>query len=170
MTVLKPIAALLLAASLAACSSMDEEAAAGAGGAGANAGGAYGAGAMDPTSVEYFRQQIGDRVFFATDSSQLDAESQITLRRQAQWLIENPARTALVEGHADERGTREYNLALGARRAAAARNFLVSEGVPQGRLRSVTYGKERPEALCSNEGCWSVNRRAVTVMTDSPTS
>lgn len=170
MTVLKPFAALLLAAGLAACSSMDEDAAAGAGGAGAGAGGAYGAGAMDPTSVEYFRQQVGDRVFFATDSSQLDLEAQSTLRRQAQWLMENPARTATVEGHADERGTREYNLALGARRAAAARNFLVSEGVPQGRLRSVTYGKERPEALCGNESCWSVNRRAVTVMTDSPTS
>ena len=137
MTVLKPFAALLLAAGLAACSSMDEDAAAGAGGAGAGAGGAYGAGAMDPTSVEYFRQQVGDRVFFATDSSQLDLEAQSTLRRQAQWLMENPARTATVEGHADERGTREYNLALGARRAAAARNFLVSEGVPQGRLRQL---------------------------------
>ncbi len=172
MTVLKPFAALLLAAGLAACSSMDEDAAAGANAGGANAGGAYGAGAgaMDPTSVEYFRQQIGDRVFFATDSSQIDLEAQSTLRRQAQWLMENPARTAIVEGHADERGTREYNLALGARRAAAARNFLVAEGVPQGRLRSVTYGKERPEALCSNESCWSVNRRAVTVMADSPLS
>ncbi|MGG7565337.1 peptidoglycan-associated lipoprotein Pal [Rhodovulum sp. DZ06] len=159
--------AALLALGLAACSNTTEEEAAALSnlGAGAGANGANAAaGALDPTSIEYFETEIGDRVLFATDSSSLSPEAQATLRAQAQWLMANPARSAIVEGHADERGTREYNLALGARRAAAARNFLVAEGVDPSRLRSVTFGKERPEALCSADACWSQNRRAVTVM------
>jgi peptidoglycan-associated lipoprotein len=167
----RPLLALLLAAGLAACSNALDES--GAGGAGTGAGAASaaaGAGALDPSSVEYFRSEIGDRVYFATDSSTLDGAAQQVLRRQAAWLMENGARAATIEGHADERGTREYNLALGARRAAAVRNFLVGEGVAPGRLRTVTYGKERPEALCSDESCWRLNRRAVTVMADAPVS
>ena len=134
MTVLKPLAALLLVAGLAACSTdVDEDASAGVG-----PGSGYGAGQLDPSSVEYFNQSIGDRVFFATDSSLLDAAAQATLRAQADWLRQNSARTATIEGHADERGTREYNLALGARRAAAARSFLIGEGIDASRLRMVT--------------------------------
>ena len=165
MTVLKPLAALLLVAGLAACSTDVDETDASAG-----VGPSYGAGQFDPASVEYFNQSIGDRVFFATDSSLLDAASQATLRAQADWLRQNAARTATIEGHADERGTREYNLALGARRAAAARSFLIGEGIDASRLRMVTYGKERPEALCSNDSCWSQNRRSVTVIAGGPIS
>ena len=160
-------AALALAGALAACTNtVDDQ----AGGAGAGAGGYGSGGPSDPTSIEYFRANVGDRVFFAFDSSALDPMAQDTLRRQAEWLRANPTRNAVIEGHADERGTREYNLALGARRASAVRNFLVGEGVAADRLRSVTYGKERPEALCSDESCWSVNRRGVTVMADGPVS
>ncbi|MGM0585333.1 MAG: peptidoglycan-associated lipoprotein Pal [Pseudomonadota bacterium] len=172
---LKILAALFAAIALSACSSTTGDQA-GADGAGANGAGASGAatagtaGALDPSTVEYFRSEIGDRVYFATDSSSLDPEAQDILRRQAAWLMENSARAATIEGHADERGTREYNLALGARRASAVRNFLVEEGVPSDRLRTVTYGKERPEALCSEESCWRLNRRAVTVMADAPVS
>jgi peptidoglycan-associated lipoprotein len=175
MTFAKSLLALALAGALAACSNTMDEAA--DGGAGAGAAGAAGAGAaagmagtLNPSSIEYFRSEIGDRVYFATDSSALDPEAQQVLRRQAAWLRENPGRAATIEGHADERGTRDYNLALGARRAAAVRNFLVGEGVSPDRLRTVTYGKERPEALCSAESCWRLNRRAVTVMADAPMS
>ncbi|HKK34958.1 MAG TPA: peptidoglycan-associated lipoprotein Pal [Paracoccaceae bacterium] len=169
MTFLRPFAALALALVLSACASNEipEDAAAGAG-VGSGASGA--ASPFDPASVEYFRAEIGDTVYFATDSSLLTPDAQSTLTRQARWLTDNPVRTATIEGHADERGTREYNLALGARRASAVRNFLVAEGVQAGRLRSVTYGKERPVALCSDESCWRQNRRAVTVMADGPTS
>ncbi|MEM1315695.1 MAG: OmpA family protein [Pseudomonadota bacterium] len=159
-------AALALAVLLAACSQNQPEEASPDAGAGAGGAGSP----LDPATVEYFQQAIGDRVFFATDSSILDASAQATLRGQAGWLIANPGRSAVIEGHADERGTRDYNLALGARRASAVRNFLVAEGVPADRLRSVTFGKERPESLCANESCWSRNRRGVTVMATGPTS
>lgn len=165
--------AALIALSLAACSDAGGDADMANGGA-AGLGGAAGAGMggpSDPTSVEYFQITVGDRVFFATDSSSLSGDAQATLRAQAAWLNANPSRSAIVEGHADERGTREYNLALGARRASAARAFLLAEGVDASRLRSVTYGKERPEALCASDSCWSQNRRAVTVMAGpAPTS
>ncbi|MFT6773513.1 MAG: peptidoglycan-associated lipoprotein [Paracoccaceae bacterium] len=164
-SLLRFTAAAVLALSLAACSGAgDDMAANGAGAGGAGAAGFGAGGALDPTSVEYFQITVGDRVFFATDSSSLSGDAQATLRAQAQWLSANPTRSAIVEGHADERGTREYNLALGARRASAARSFLLAEGVDASRLRSVTYGKERPESLCSSESCWSQNRRSVTVM------
>ena len=117
---------------------------------------------IDPSSLQYFQQTVGDRVFFETDSSRITGVSQQTLQRQAAWLSDNPGVNAVVEGHADERGTREYNLALGARRAEAARAYLVSLGVPASRLRTISYGKERPEALCSAESCWSQNRRGFT--------
>jgi len=126
--------------------------------------------AVDPSSLQYFQQTVGDRVFFETDSSRLTGVGQQTLQRQAQWLNENAVVNAVVEGHADERGTREYNLALGARRAESARSFLIAQGVAAGRISTISYGKERPDALCSAENCWSQNRRAVTVLAGAPTS
>lgn len=144
---------------LAACSQ------AGLGGNGAS--GQYGAGAggnYDPASPEYFNQTIGDRVFFAVDQSNLSAEAIATLDQQASWLLSNPNYTAIIEGHADEQGTREYNLALGARRAASAQEYLISRGVAPNRLSTISYGKERPIEICSNEACYSRNRRAVTVI------
>lgn len=144
---------------LAACSQ------AGLGGNGAS--GQYGAGAggnYAPASPEYFNQTIGDRVFFAVDQSNLSAEAIATLDQQANWLLSNPNYTAIIEGHADEQGTREYNLALGARRAASAQEYLISRGVAPNRLSTISYGKERPIEICSNEACYSRNRRAVTVI------
>ena len=144
---------------LAACSQ------AGLGGNGAS--GQYGAGAggnYDPASPEYFNQTIGDRVFFVVDQSNLSAEAIATLDQQANWLLSNPNYTAIIEGHADEQGTREYNLALGARRAASAQEYLISRGVAPNRLSTISYGKERPIEICSNEACYSRNRRAVTVI------
>ena len=99
------------------------------------------------------------------DQSSLTPEAQETLRRQSAWLNKYPRVTVQVEGHADERGTREYNIALSARRATAAREFLIAQGVKGSRISSIAYGKERPAALCDAEQCWSQNRRAVTVIT-----
>src|SRR5690606_25924059 len=104
------------------------------------------------------------RIFFDTDSSVIRADAQTTLARQAQWLTQYGSYSITVEGHADERGTREYNLALGARRAAAARDFLVARGVPAARIRTISYGKERPVAVRDDISGWSQNRRAVTVL------
>ncbi len=118
----------------------------------------------DPTSQAYFQQSIGDRVLFAVDQSSLSEQARQILAAQAVWLTSNSEFSALIEGHADEQGTREYNLALGARRANAVVEFLVSQGVAAGRLQSVTFGKERPIAICSDESCYAQNRRAVTVV------
>ncbi|QIE40656.1 peptidoglycan-associated lipoprotein Pal [Meridianimarinicoccus aquatilis] len=118
----------------------------------------------DPSSPAYFQQSVGDRVLFAVDESTLNAAARATLTEQAKWLQANQMFTAVIEGHADEQGTREYNLALGARRASAAREFLISQGVASSRLRVLTYGKERPLEVCSTEVCYSNNRRAVTVL------
>ncbi|EKF40703.1 peptidoglycan-associated lipoprotein Pal [Nitratireductor indicus] len=117
-----------------------------------------------PGSQQEFTVSIGDRIFFDTDSSLIRADAQGILSRQAQWLNKYTSYTITVEGHADERGTREYNLALGARRAAAARDFLVARGVAGNRIRTISYGKERPVATCDDISCWSQNRRAVTVL------
>jgi len=127
-------------------------------------------GANDPTSPVYFAQTIGDRVLFEVDQSTLTAAGQATLNGQAQWLLTNSDYQAIIEGHADEQGTREYNLALGSRRANAVREFLVSKGVPSDRMRVVSYGKERPTEICSNEACYSKNRRAVTIISSAATS
>lgn len=121
-------------------------------------------GINDVTSPEYFSQAIGDRVFFEVDQVTLSAAARSTLDGQAQWLIGNVDYIAIIEGHADEQGTREYNIALGDRRANAVRDYLVSKGVPASRLRTLSYGKERPVATCSDESCYSQNRRAVTVI------
>ncbi len=120
--------------------------------------------ADDPASAAYFNQTIGDRVLFVVDQSTLTDEARATLDGQATWLQSNPSYNVIVEGHADEQGTREYNLALGARRAASVQDYLVSRGVSTARLRTVSYGKERPVAVCSSEECYARNRRAVTVI------
>ena len=130
-------------------------------------------GALDgyeESSPDYFSNSVGDKIYFLVDESTINADAAAILETQASWLIANPGYTALIEGHADERGTREYNLALGARRASAVREYLVSRGVPDARLQTVTYGKERPVAICSNESCWSQNRRAVTAILLMPSS
>lgn len=118
-----------------------------------------------PGTEQEFTTVVGDRVFFQEDQTNLTSEAQDTLRRQAAWLKKYPEVTVQVEGHADERGTREYNIALSARRATAAREFLIAQGVPAKRISSIAYGKERPVAMCDAEQCWSQNRRAVTVIT-----
>ncbi len=117
-----------------------------------------------PGSQQDLVVNVGDRVFFETDRSDLTSAARATLQRQAAWLKLYPALSVTMEGHADERGTRDYNLALGARRANAAKSYLVSLGIDPARVRTISYGKERPVALCSNESCWSQNRRAVSVV------
>ena len=119
----------------------------------------------DPTSPAYFNATVGDRVLFLVDQSTLTPAGQETLAGQAQWLMSNGDYSALIEGHADEQGTREYNLALGARRASAVQNYLISQGVAPNRMRTISYGKERPIEICSTEACYSQNRRSVTVIT-----
>jgi len=117
-----------------------------------------------PGTREDFTVNVGDRVFFDLDSSSIRADAQQTLSRQAQWLARYPQYRITIEGHADERGTREYNIALGSRRAVATRDYLIGQGVDANRLRTVSYGKERPVAVCDDISCWSQNRRAVTVI------
>ena len=128
-------------------------------------GSGYGAGRRGaPGSVEDFRSTGRDTVYFSSDSTDLNPESMATLDDQARWLGRYGQHTIVVEGHADERGTREYNLALGARRAQSVRNYLVSKGIPAARIRTISYGKERPVAVCDDISCWSQNRRAQTML------
>lgn len=157
--------ALLSALLLAACETPPTDStdggmnAGGAGGYGSGAGMSTGAGSQGD-----LEQNVGDRVFFGYDSATLSSSAQATLQRQADWLKEYGNLNVVAEGHADERGTRAYNLALGERRANAARNYLVSLGVSPSRITVVSYGKERPAVLGSNEQAWAQNRRAVTVI------
>ena len=123
-----------------------------------------GAGTAAPGSSQDFVVNVGDRVFFETDSPELTAQSRATLDRQAQWLNQYSRTNFTIEGHADERGTREYNIALGARRATTVQDYLVSRGVAANRMHTISYGKERPVAVCDDISCWSQNRRAVTVI------
>ncbi len=123
-----------------------------------------------PGSERDFIVNVGDRVLFLVDQSTLTPEAQDTLRRQAAWLKQYPQVTVQVEGHADERGTREYNIALSARRSAATREFLIAQGIQPGRISTIAYGKERPVALCDAESCWSQNRRSVTLVTGGAAS
>lgn len=118
-----------------------------------------------PGSSQDFTVNVGDRVFFTTDSATLTSEARATLDKQATWLNRYGTYRITIEGHADERGTREYNLALGARRAAATRDYLMARGVARSRLKTISFGKERPVAVCNDISCWSQNRRAVTVLT-----
>jgi peptidoglycan-associated lipoprotein len=122
------------------------------------------AGVATPGSQQDFVVNVGDRVFFETDSSELTPQARSTLDKQAQWLAQYGNYAFTVEGHADERGTREYNIALGARRAQTVRDYLAARGVQVSRMRTISYGKERPVAVCNNISCWSQNRRAVTVL------
>ena len=149
--------ALLAALTAAACANKVNELAAGA----------AGAGAAVPGSQQDFVVNVGDRVFFDTDSSDLTMQSRATLDKQAKWLATYNRYAFTVEGHADERGTREYNIALGARRAQAVRSYLASRGIDPSRMRTISYGKERPVAVCNDISCWSQNRRAVTVLNAS---
>ncbi len=126
--------------------------------------------AGDDGSDGYFVQRVGDRVLFETDSSTIDTESQEILRRQAAWFQRHPQYAITIEGHADERGTRDYNLALGARRANAVRSYLSSVGIAPNRIRTVSFGKERPVRASSTPGAWRVNRRAVTTLRGGPSS
>ena len=125
------------------------------------------AGAAVPGSQQDFIVNVGDRVFFESDSSELTPQSRETLDKQAQWLNQYSRYAFTIEGHADERGTREYNIALGARRAETVREYLISRGIAATRMRTISYGKERPVALCNDISCWSQNRRAVTVLDQS---
>ncbi len=155
---------VLLALATAACTNPDRF----GGGAGGAGGGVGGVGsASDPASPAYFNQTIGDRVLFAVDTSTITPEGKAILDGQAQWLLTNADYRSVIEGHADEQGTREYNIALGFRRANAVREYLVSRGVPAGRLEVTSYGKERPIEVCSQESCYAKNRRAVTVLSFS---
>ena len=120
--------------------------------------------ATAPGTTQDFTVNVGDRVFFTTDSSTLTATARQTLDKQSVWLNKYSQFGITVEGHADERGTREYNLALGARRAAATKDYLVSRGVSRGRIKTISFGKERPVEVCNDISCWSKNRRAITIL------
>jgi peptidoglycan-associated lipoprotein len=172
MTLTTKILMIVAALALAACNNPRRGGEAdpfGAGGAGGMGGaGLIGSTALgdpnDPTSIAYFNQRIGDTVRFSVDSSDLTPEAQGILRQQAAWLSQNPTFAVLIEGHADERGTREYNIALGERRANAVRQFLAAQGVSSARVRTVSYGKERPVEACAAQRCWDLNRRSTTVV------
>jgi len=121
-------------------------------------------GSAAPGSQQDFVVNVGDRVFFESDQTDLTSQSRATLDKQAQWLSQYGTYAFTIEGHADERGTREYNIALGARRAQTVREYLASRGVQAQRMHTISYGKERPVAVCNDISCWSQNRRAVTVL------
>ena len=120
-----------------------------------------------PGSQQDFVVNVGDRVFFESDQTDLTPQSRATLDKQAQWLQTYNRNSFTIEGHADERGTREYNIALGAHRAQTVRDYLASRGIDPSRMRTISYGKERPVAVCNDISCWSQNRRAVTVLSAS---
>ncbi|HEX8164762.1 MAG TPA: peptidoglycan-associated lipoprotein Pal [Beijerinckiaceae bacterium] len=153
---LKLAVAVAAALTIAACSKTDQT-------AGTELGGVGGRGGA-PGSTQDFVVNVGDRVFFESDSTDLTPTSIATLDKQATWLSRYPRYTFLIEGHADERGTREYNFSLGARRSQVVRDYLSSRGIAGSRIRTVSYGKERPVATCNDISCWSQNRRAVTVL------
>jgi peptidoglycan-associated lipoprotein len=125
------------------------------------------ASAAAPGSQQDFVVNVGDRVFFESDQTDLTPQAIVTLEKQARWLQSYNRYSFTIEGHADERGTREYNIALGARRAQSVRTFLASRGIDPSRMRTISYGKERPVAVCNDISCWSQNRRAVTVLNAS---
>lgn len=117
-----------------------------------------------PGSIGDFRQNVGDRVYFDTDMSSIREDGRNTLAKQAEWLKKYTNYPVTIEGKCDERGTREYNLALGERRANAARQYLVAQGIPASRIKTISYGKERPEVVGSDEGAWARNRVAITAL------
>jgi peptidoglycan-associated lipoprotein len=152
---LKLAAVLAVALTMSACANKNGLGADGAGGM---------AGQAAPGSQQDFVVNVGDRVFFESDQTDLSPQAMATLDKQAQWLQQYARYSFTIEGHADERGTREYNIALGARRAQSVRTYLASRGIDAGRMRTISYGKERPVAVCNDISCWSQNRRAVTVL------
>ena len=154
---------VVMALGLAACKNPNRYGADGANAAGGATQGGLGD-PSNPASPAYFNQTIGDRVLFLVDQSTISDQGRMILAGQAQWLNANANYAVIIEGHADEQGTREYNLSLGAKRAAAVQDFLISQGVAATRMRTISYGKERPLAVCSDEECYSKNRRAVTVL------
>ena len=169
MTLLPKALLIVAALGLAACNNPDRyKNGAGADGLNTGAGSGINTNGLgdpsDPRSIAYFNQSVGDRVLFPVDQSTLTPEARGVLAGQAGWLATNADYAIIIEGHADEQGTREYNLALGARRAASVQDFLISQGVSPSRMRTISYGKERPIEVCSDEGCYSKNRRAVTVL------
>ena len=151
----KLVAVLAVALSMAACANKNPL------GDGAMAS------AATPGSQQDFVVNVGDRVFFESDQTDLTPQATATLDKQAQWLQQYNRYSFTIEGHADERGTREYNIALGARRAQAVRDYLASRGVEVSRMRTISFGKERPVAVCNDISCWSQNRRSVTVLNAS---
>lgn len=157
-TALRAAAMLFFVVVVAACSRSSNDA------VGLTGAGNLGPGGGAPGSQQEFIVTVGDRVFFTTDSSALTPEAMATLDKQAAWLNQYQNYRVLIEGHADERGTREYNIALGARRSSVVVNYLVSKGVNGQRITSQSFGKERPVAICNDISCWSQNRRAVTVV------
>jgi peptidoglycan-associated lipoprotein len=166
---LKMLSVLAIVALVSACSSDKDTGDNGmaGGGAGMGAGSGMGAGRngmVTPGTEEDLAQNVGDRVFFATDHSDLSSEARGTLDRQAQWLKKYANLSITIEGNSDERGTREYNLALGERRADAVRKYLVASGVEASRIQTISYGKERPAVEGNDESAWAQNRRAVTVV------
>ncbi len=150
----KFVAVIMAALAIAACAKKDDQS-------------AMGGASAAPGSQQDFVVNVGDRVFFDTNSSELSDQARATLDKQAQWLNNYNRYSFTIEGHADERGTREYNIALGARRAETVREYLISRGLAATRMRTISYGKERPVALCNDISCWSQNRRAVTVLDQS---
>ena len=153
MRIFKALAAIAAMVVMASCSSNKDQQAAGPATT-----------TVTPGSVADFRQNVGDRVFFDTDMSNIREDGRQTLNRQAEFLKKYTNYSVTVEGHCDERGTREYNLALGERRANAVRQYLVAQGVPADRVKTISYGKERPEAVGSDEGAWARNRVGITVL------
>lgn len=151
MRMIKALTAIAAMFLIAACSSSDQAA-------------APATTTVTPGSVADFRQNVGDRVFFDTDQSTVREDGRATLNKQAEWLKKYTNYQITVEGHCDERGTREYNLALGERRANAARQYLIAQGIPAARIKTVSFGKERPDPVGSDEGAWARNRRAVTAL------
>lgn len=156
---------LAIMAFLAACETAPKDAG-DAAGSGASSSSSSSASSSDSSSMTTAEElvSIGDRVLFDFDSSALSDAAKSTLAAQAAFLNSNPSVRITVEGHADERGTREYNLALGERRASAARDYLVAQGIDSARIKTISYGKERPEVVGSNDSAWAQNRRAVSVI------
>ena len=163
----KIIISLLLAVFLAACSTTKEDAATSASGSSSSSSDSVASSddessSIVPGSQEDLIVNVGDRVFFGYDSAELDSDAQELLQDQVAWLKQYPDVSITVEGHCDERGTREYNLALGEKRAQASKNYLISMGIGSNRISTISYGKERPAVVGSNDGAWSQNRRSVT--------
>ena len=150
MRMMKAIAAFAALTLIAACSSEQQPPSASA--------------TVTPGSIADFKQNVGDRVYFDTDMSNIREDGRATLAKQAEWLKKYTNYPILIEGKCDERGTREYNLALGERRANAVRQYLVAQGVPAARIKTISYGKERPEVVGSDEGAWARNRVGITAL------